>query len=307
MKCTGGGRYDPDEAPVFFTAGNSRGAPCSPHTLMALNDLGDGSEESTHHAIVEMERRLDAGGKLLLDSGIFNVTNEHKRAHGITMDEALRIHPTEIDGFDKLWGMYVDVVKRYQDRLWGFIELDQGGANAKRETRARIEAEGLVPIPVYHPIVDGWDYFDELASQYDRICVGNVVQATRSERQRILATLWERHRAYPHLWIHVLGLTPNQIIGTYYFNSCDSSSFVSLLRWRPRACPMNMTALRILGAAQNEYSYEKESTESYFNACALFHSAGYFLTETWRVQHDAMMVLQGDKLPPVEEWEGALR
>ena len=59
------------------------------------------------------------------------------------------------------------------------------------------ESLGLKPIPVYHPLLDGWDYFDELAAQYDRICFGNIVQAPAATRIRLLHTLWERHRRYP--------------------------------------------------------------------------------------------------------------
>ena len=97
---------------------------------------------------------------------------------------------------------------RYGSRLWGYIELDQGGAVHKRRTRTALEQAGLAPIPVYHPFNDGWDYFDELCARYDRICVGNVVQAPRAIRCRIFATVWERQRAYPDVWIHYLGVTP---------------------------------------------------------------------------------------------------
>ena len=62
-----------------------------------------------------------------------------------------------------------------------------------------LEQMGLRPIPVYHPFNDGWDYFDYLAERYDRICFGNVVQADRETRKRLVATAWERHRKYPHL------------------------------------------------------------------------------------------------------------
>lgn len=303
MKRTGGGRFNPFEPPIYFTAGNflvGKQHARSGHTLIALNDLeAQGWKD-------EMTNRLENGGKVLLDSGIFWLTNRHKREHNISMDEALRLHPEQIDGFDKLWAAYLTMVKQHESDLWGFIELDQGGADRKRETRKLIEAEGVVPIPVYHPIVDGWDYFDELAENYDRICVGNVVQASPPDRRRILASVWERHRRYPDLWIHVLGLTPNTMIATNYFNSCDSSSMVSILRWRPQTSPMALSALRKLANPENEYSYEKGSTDSYDLATDLVYSSGHFITQAWRGQWEADKRMS-EPLPAIEPWEPALR
>lgn len=304
IKRTGGGLFDPSEPPIYFVAGTTpnrkeAGATVCEHTLMALNDLINSPTEAT-----EFDERVTAGHKVLLDSGVFWLTNRHARANGVSMDEALTLHPNEIDGFDDLWTAYVATVKKYEAGLWGYIELDQGGAERKRETRARIEAEGLVPIPVYHPTVDGWDYFDELATQYDRICLGNIVQASNDERRRILATVWERHRAYPHLWIHVLGMTPSETIGTYYFNSCDSSSLVGMLRFGAGSSPIGMSALRKMGAADASYSYDPLRDKHYGRAAALVYSAGHFITHTWRAQHAASL---GVALPPVEAWEPPLR
>lgn len=299
VKRTGGGRFDPKEPPVYFAVGVPQGdAP--EHTLMALDSLD--SKAHREHLV----RRLDEGKKVLLDSGVFAITNAHARTYGVTMDDALRLHPDDIDGFDVLWERYIGFVKEHEDRLWGYIELDQGGAERKRETRARIEAEGLVPIPVYHPIVDGWDYFDELASQYDRICVGNIVQASTSERNRLLATLWERHREYPDLWIHVLGLTANQTMGTYYFNSCDSSSLLYMIRFGAKAAPIGLSALRKMGYTPPEYSYLRGDAEQQAKGENMVWSCAHFITQAWRVQHEAQSRF-GAPLPPVEEWEEQLR
>lgn len=308
MKRTGGGTYDPAEEAIYFTAGNpshGRGRdassipPC-PHKLMAVNELAGGQ------TLGKLEERIGRGEKVLLDSGIFWLTNRHARANGVTMDEALHLAPDQIDGFDDLWDAYLALLRAYEPGLWGYIELDQGGAEGKRATRALIEAEGFTPIPVYHPTVDGWDYFDELASQYDRICVGNVVQAQNQDRKRLLATLWERHRRYPDLWIHVLGLTPNEMVGSYFFNSCDSSSFVGGMRFGAGAAPLGMSALHITGRGDAALSYDPERDQHYALATSLAYSASHFLTQTWRAQARAQAALC-PALPAVEEWEAALR
>jgi hypothetical protein len=147
------------------------------------------------------------------------------------MDEALALPPADIDGFDWLWDGFLKVHGWLGARAWGYIELDQGGAVNKRITRQRLHDEGVNPMPVYHPLNDGWDYFDELASQYDRICMGNVVQASPQLRVRLFHTLAERHRTYPDLWVHCLGMTPNQWANALPFDSCDSSTWLSMVRW----------------------------------------------------------------------------
>lgn len=227
---TGGGTFRCHDSPMYFAAGGQLEPDAKrmpPYLLVAVNELPTAQTEASI-----LQPMLDAGLPVLLDSGIFWLTNEHKRAHGTTMDEALTLSPEEIDGFEELYGRYIQLVQRYGDRLWGYIELDQGGAANKRRTRARIERDaGVVPIPVYHPLNDGWDYFDELASGYDRVCVGNIVQASKPVRIRILHTLWERHRAHPGLWIHILGFTASELCLSMPFESCDSSSWISILRW----------------------------------------------------------------------------
>lgn len=231
------GNWSLDERPVMYGAGSSPSRP--EYYLVAVNDLyGDGGD-------VFIEGLIAAGHRVLLDSGIFNLTNEHKRATGCTMDEALSLAPDEITGFDRLFDRYVELAKRWGDQLWGYIELDQGGAVNKRKTRARLHDLGLDPIPVYHPLNDGWEYFDELASEHARMCLGNIVQADAPTRLRLLHTLWERHRAYPDLWVHVLGLTLNETCLPFAPDSCDSSTWLSGLRW-PAVC-LGATSLGRLG------------------------------------------------------------
>lgn len=226
-----GGDFNAKDDNVYFIASNVDrmvpGSPVHDYLLVAVNEL----TSDTHFE--HLEGWLREGKKVFIDSGIFNLTMEHVRSHpGLSMDDALGMAPDEIDGFDVLFARYVDIVEKYGDACWGYIELDQGGRDNKIKTRARLEKMGCNPIPVYHPLNDGWDYFDYLAERYDRICFGNVVQATRSERLRLVYTAWDRHRKYPDLWIHLLGLTPNQWLYALPINSGDSSSWLSAIRWQ---------------------------------------------------------------------------
>jgi len=234
-----GGVWDYKEQNVYFLAGSpsafNKQDVCDyyDYILTAVNEIHNADDE---------QFLLDAvsrGKKVFIDSGVFNLTMQHSRANNISMDKVLALSPTEIDGFDNLFDKYTRIVKEIGDRAWGYIEIDQGGKDNKIKTRDRLHKLGFNPIPVYHPLVDGWDYFDYLAERYDRICLGNVVQAQNETRKRLLATMWERKRKYPNLWIHCLGMTPNEHSNAFPLNSCDSSSWVSTVRWMDmptRAC-----------------------------------------------------------------------
>ena len=201
--------------------------------LFAVNDFADVNKplDRRRHSWGEFEASIQAGIPTFLDSGVFYLTNVHKRNHSTSMDEALALAPEEIDNFDWLFDTYVELVNEYGDRLWGYNELDQGGMANKIRMRAKLEDLGLAPIPVYHPINDGWDYFDELAQGYDRICFGNVVQAPPGERRRLLMTAYQRHLKYPDLFIHFLGLTPNELQAGMPFDSADSSMWTYTFRY----------------------------------------------------------------------------
>lgn len=225
------GTWDPTDRHVIFLASNpdtckSGNLPAThDHLLVAVNDL------MNDRTLDLLEGLIDEGAKVLIDSGVFWLTNEHKRAHGITMNEALALAPSEIAGFDRLWDRYLEVAERIGDRAWGYMELDQGGAEHKRITRGRLNDLGVFPIPVWHPLNDGADYFDELAETHDRVCLGNMVQADNPTRVRLLHTLWEKHRKYPDLWVHTLGMNPNDWFAALSVDSADASTWIGPIRW----------------------------------------------------------------------------
>ena len=231
------GTWDPADRHAYFLAGGRPQVGQVPHdfVLVAVNELCDPAGQVKPSELERVDALLDQGYRVVMDSGVFWLTNEHKRAHGISMDEALALAPDEIDNFDWLWASYLKVFETWGERLWGYIELDQGGAVNKRLTRARLHDAGITPMPVYHPINDGWDYFDEIASTHDRMCCGNIVQAMSPLRLRLLHTISERHRAYPDLWIHFLGYTPNQWVNACPVDGCDSSSWLTSIRWSAAA------------------------------------------------------------------------
>jgi len=234
-----GGVWDPNEKNVYFLATSPSSFKRDEvdkfydHILCAVNEIKNADDEQY---ILDC---VSKGKRLFIDSGVFNLTNQHARNNNMTMDQVLSMSPEELDGFDALFDKYIRIVKEIGEKAWGYIEIDQGGMANKIKTRDKLHGLGFNPIPVYHPLVDGWDYFDYLAERYDRICLGNIVQAQNETRKRILATMWERKRKYPNLWIHCLGLTPNEHCLAFPLSSADSSSWISTTRWMTmstRAC-----------------------------------------------------------------------
>ena len=286
MIATGGGRFDPSEGSVFFLATSvdfaHRIRDHHKHILIPLNEMRG------NHPLEEIAKLLDTGCKLLVDSGIFWLTNHHARKTGITMDVALGIPPEQIPGFEELWSLYMRIVTRFADQLWGYIELDQGGRERKRETRRRLEAEGLSPIPVYHPLLDGWDYFDELAEGYDRLCFGNIVQADAATRTRLCHTAYERHRRYPELWVHLLGMTPNATTMHFPASSVDSSTWLSGVRWGSCAAYAGVVPFSI---REPEMRYAKgepiggDSEQGYTKALRMAAHEAAFAQRAWRHWH----------------------
>lgn len=256
MKPTGG-KWDKNERNIYFNAGSismhNDIQHLSKHLLIAINEIGENETD-----IEEIEALCDSGHRVFIDSGVFWLTNEHARKNDVTMDVALSLAPEEIDDFDWLFEKYVKVITRLKDKVWGYIEIDQGGMANKKRTRARLEALGLNPIPVYHPINDGWDYFDELGENYDRICVGNVVQADTNTRKRIATTIYERKRKYPNLFYHLLGYTPNSLLNAFPCDSCDSTSWFIPCNYPPSF--YNKAMLHPINGLDRRFWYDQKKT-----------------------------------------------
>lgn len=299
-----GGVWDPNEDACYFIAGNPASlAFAAGHTrhLLAAVDQINGDPG------IELIREWAASGHhVLIDSGVFTLANDHATRHSLPLEKALALAPEDIEGFDELFTAYCRTVTALKDACWGYVEIDQGGRDNKIKTRARLEAMGFNPIPVYHPLNDGWDYFDELAAGYDRICFGNMVQAEPESRKRMLATAWERRRKYPQLWIHLLGYTPNALLNAFPANSCDSSTWLSAVRW-PDAFTVR-TALQPVSRLPSHFAYDLTLDVHAIGGNGHAKSMGayeaHFITATWRALLDEYRRLGCDPglyLSPVAE------
>lgn len=225
------GHWQRADSPIFFLASSPHilfnAASVHKHMLVAVNELmnSDSQQQSFH-------KLLDADVNILMDSGVYGLASAYATLNNINPNVVRQMPAEEIPGFEPLLASYKNLVSRYADRLWGYIEMDWGTAEQKATRRATLEAIGLAPIPVYHPIWDPMDYFDELAQNYDRICIGNTASSDNVTRLRLIATAVQRRQKYPHLWMHMLGVTPSEWCAAYAFDSCDSSAWLSGVRWQ---------------------------------------------------------------------------
>lgn len=179
---------------------------------------------------VELVKAYSKGGSnLLIDSGIFGLAATAAKAKGISHVEGLMTPPTEIVGWDKFIGNWKSLISEVKNNCWGYIEIDLGGTKQKIETRKMLEADGFKPIPVIHPMSDGWDYFDEMANKYDRLAIGNLVQSNARTRYHILKTVHQRRQGKGVKWIHALGITASPLWLSAPTESCDSSALASCL------------------------------------------------------------------------------
>jgi hypothetical protein len=225
---TAGGSFDPSTSPLYFiasTSNNHHGINIHKHMLMAVNEM------MTGRGLVVLERLINAGVQVMLDSGVFGLAAEHARQHGITVQQAIALPPSAIDGFDALLERYLEIVRIFEGRLWGYVEIDFGGMTQKIETRRDLEARGLSPIPVFHPATDPAEYFDELCERYERVAIGNIVRLPKQQRARLYAGLAERRKKLPPTWIHLLGMTPAPSLLAFHVESCDSSSWIALAKF----------------------------------------------------------------------------
>lgn len=248
---TGGGAFDPLDRHVYFAAGQAKRYPR--HVVLSVDQL-KGKAGERH--LVEL---LDQDHRVLLDPGIGALAAAHRRKAGLTAREAASLPPESVPGYAVLRDRYVELATRHGERLWGYLELPQGGRNCKRRTRQELHLEGLRPIPVYQPLTDGWDYFDELAAGYDRIAWGDVAGATAPVRVRMLHTAWERRRRYPDLWVHMLGLALSEWCLSTPPDSACSAAWLNPLRFTD--VQPSTAAVRRLGDLGAGFAYDQRQPQ----------------------------------------------
>jgi hypothetical protein len=173
-----------------------------------------------------------AGTDVLVDSGAFTLVMAYVKANGGNPQAVFSADSTTTTPeFIHLDNLYRRFLHKFGSRLWGYIEMDVGTTQKRRETRASYIAEGLKPIPVFRPGADGWEYFEELLGSYDRVCFGGAVKMSRSARTLMLYEASKIMHRYPHCSVHVLGSKPSRELTSLGFHTSDSTTYLNLGRY----------------------------------------------------------------------------
>lgn len=228
-----------------------------PNVLIPIDVIRDSDIEA-------LERMHSKGIRVMIDSGVYSFVTRLARSEHMTFADVLKIPVTKLDGFDLLVSNYLMMAHKIIRYVWGIVEIDLGGEVGKVETRKRIEDSGIVPMPVYHCFVDSLEYGAGLMESYDRICVGNIVDASRAERLRILEKL---RRVKPdECFAHLLGYSIDPVQWAYGFDSCDTSTWLSNVRWaqlKDRAC------FSVIGAPADKYIYRLKNNDQWNSSVRL--------------------------------------
>jgi hypothetical protein len=277
------GTWNPDEPFISFLAAPlsfiETAGPHHPSCLIAVNELM--REDWRDH----LDRLIEGDHTILIDSGAYAIAAAHARKHEIALEDAFKMPLDKLDGYSMLYARYLDVAATYQDDVWGIVEIDLGGEKQKRRTREILENQGINAIPVFHPIGDSSAYLDELLENYDRICVGNLVSASRYARKRILQTLLDRRQGKSCRWIHLLGMTPSEVLCAYPFESCDSSAWLNTVRWSgyiEKAC------LKSVGHLPKNYQYQLGDKDSWTLGVKMGAVGAHFQERNLRQYREAM-------------------
>lgn len=165
---------------------------------------------------------------LLVDSGAFSIASAYCKKHNIPLNQAFLTKYTSLDNYAKHWDKYIKVAQDYKDKYFGIVEIDLGGYQGKQEIRALIEQQGIIPIPVFHALVDPIEYFEQLVNEYDRVCISNIAFASKSDRVKIMLYInYYLYKQNLNTFIHWLGVG---IVDSLFYNllgSCDATTWLN--------------------------------------------------------------------------------
>jgi len=174
----------------------------------------------------------DRGVKVFMDCGAFTMCMALAKEHNLPLSTVFAWEEDQFgDHLTRLMEFYMAAMSRWEDQLWGYVEVDVGPWEQRVARRLWMEAQGIAPIPVFRAATDPWVSLDVLGQQYDRICMGGGVKARPAVRTMLFHELSLRLRQYPWLYVHALGMTWTGSLTSFPIGSCDSTTWLNIAKF----------------------------------------------------------------------------
>jgi len=180
--------------------------------LVEMGDRGEILALESFFANAEVTKvfNLCPNAKIFLDSGAF--TLEH----------------AEVKDVKKYLDDYIDYIKKWNDRLYAYANLDAiGDVEQGWKNQKYMEERGVVPVPVYHYGED-FKWLERYVNEYPYIGVGGIA---RGIPVRSLRNLFDRAFDYIEkrnlgTKVHGFGITGYQFLVRFPFYSVDSTTWL---------------------------------------------------------------------------------
>ena len=148
--------------------------------------------------------------KIFLDSGAYTLVNQ------------------ECKDIQKYLDDYIDFILKYNDRLLGYVNLDDiGNVEISWENQRYMEGRGVQPIPAYHYGED-FKWLEKCVNEYEYVGIGGVSRGVSPENNKIL---FDRifdyiDRKNLSVKLHAFGITRFRFLIGYPWYSVDSTTWL---------------------------------------------------------------------------------
>jgi len=193
---------------IYFAGGENKS------WLKAIEESGSQKSLYSYYYLLKssyvVERADQTQKEIFLDSGAYSA-----KTKGVAID---------IDD-------YIDFIKKHQDRITVYANLDViGNATKTAKNQKYMEEKGLNPLPVFHMFED-FDVLKGMIERYDYIAIGGVVGiVSHNEQSKFLEKCWsiisKEFKRGRKVKIHGFGITSAPFLKRYPFYSVDSTSWL---------------------------------------------------------------------------------
>lgn len=204
--------------------------------LVAANNVAGFNSRDTPEKIVRLDKAAenfkllhDAGTKIIVDSGVFELAATHARDNNVHILQSIVQPPSAFPDFAKFLRKYVLLMQRIKGKVWGYVEIDLGTFAQRKVTRDMLASEyELYPMPVFRAGVDQWEDLRSLCEAgHPLICLAGTAHCPRKYAIWFWQKAWTILRDYPDTKTHVLGVSWRSTFIPYNFASSDNASYAA--------------------------------------------------------------------------------